>query len=275
MYTDSLKKSGSTLTILMIAVYIFRIAYSLSLLSPVRILLFVLTIGSAVQCESRRRMDRSVYFEKINANLSWTINSDTQSLLIELIAPISAPNAWMAFGLSDFGGMKGADIALISLYDHRIYDLHSEDFVMPIMDKVQNYELLYLEKMEDRVHTVAQFKRRLVACDEEDYSIKTDRTKHQLMIAYNDNDPFLSTTTNSKLNIIRHQYQQRKEVNLFFDEDLFLHQTAADESFYDFILKNHTILQSDGDTQYWFVFVETFISFVSENKMSYTKVYIY
>ena len=172
-------------------------------------------------------------------------------MFVELIAPISRSDSWMAFGISDTGGMKGADIALISLYDHRIYDLYSEDFIIPKMDKIQNYELLYLETMEDGLRSVAQFKRRLLACDKEDFTIKTDRRRHELMIAYNEYDPLLSMTTNSELHIMRHQYQQRKEVNLFSDEDLFLPQTGDEELFEDFILENLTISQSDGNTQYW------------------------
>ena len=201
------------------------------------------------------RMDRTEYFENIRANISWTINMDIQSIFVELTAPVSSSNAWMAFGISDTGGMKGADIGLISLYHHRIYDLHSVDFEIPTMDKVQNYELLHLETvaMDDGKYTIAQFKRRLIACDEEDFSIKSDRLKHNLMIAYNDDDPLLPSTTNYKLNIIRHLYQQRKEINLFLDEDLFLPQKNEDEPFDEFVLNNLKVSERGGNTQYWFV----------------------
>ena len=147
--------------------------------------------------------------------------------------------------------MKGADIGLISLYHGRIYDLHSVDFVIPKMDKIQNWELLYLETTDDGKYTVAQFQRRLLACDEEDFSIETDRLRHNVMIAYNGNDPLLPSTTNSELNIIRHQNQQRKEVNLFFDEPLFLPQTADDEPFADFVFENLIVSKDGGNTQYW------------------------
>ena len=208
---------------------------------------------NTVRSNSRRKMDRTEYFENIHANLSWTINMNTQSLFVELIAPVSASNGWVAFGISDTGGMKGADIGLISLYHQRIYDLHSVNFEVPTMDKVQNYELLYLETMDDGKYTIAQFKRRLIACDEEDFSIKSDRLRHNLMIAYNDNDPLLPTTTNYALNIIHHQYQQRKEINLFFDEDLFLPDTAADGLLKDFVVGDLFVSKQDGDTQYWSV----------------------
>ena len=184
---------------------------------------------------------------------------NTQSLFVELIAPVSASNAWLAFGISDTGGMKGADIGLISLYHQRIYDLHSVDFEMPTMDKVQNYELLYLETIDHNngKYTLAQFQRRLLACDEEDFSIRSDRLRHNLMIAYNANDPLLPSTTNYKINIIRHQFQQRKEVNLFYDEPLFLPQTDDDALFFDFALPSLSITKRDGNTQYWFVQTST------------------
>ena len=101
---------------------------------------------SAVRSSTRRKMDRFAYFEKIGANISWTISMETQYLFVELIAPVSSSNAWMAFGISDTGGMKGADIGLISLFHGRIFDLHAFDFILPRMDKVQNYELLYLQQ---------------------------------------------------------------------------------------------------------------------------------
>lgn len=200
-------------------------------------------------------MTRSVYFENARVNVSWSINMRTQSIFVELIAPVSGSNSWMAFGISDTGGMKGADIGLVSVYHHRIYDLHAVDFELPTMDKVQNYELLYLETMQETngKYTVAQFKRRLITCDVEDFAIETDRLRHNLMVAYNENDPLLSSTTNSNLQIIRHQYQQRKEVNLFYDEPLFLPQTDDDALFFDFVLPSLSITKRDGNTQYWFV----------------------
>ena len=65
-------------------------------------------------------LDRTKYFEEINVNFSWSINSKTQSIYIELIAPFINTNSWIAFGLSDVGGMKGADIGLISLHHGKI-----------------------------------------------------------------------------------------------------------------------------------------------------------
>eukprot|EP01084_Bolivina_argentea_P097651 175534_1 len=70
--------------------------------------------------QSRMRMDRNEYFQIIDTNVSWTINLNTLSIYIEIIAPISNDNGWVAFGISDTGGMKGADIGLFSLYHKQI-----------------------------------------------------------------------------------------------------------------------------------------------------------
>eukprot|EP01084_Bolivina_argentea_P087981 158838_1 len=89
--------------------------------------------------------DRFTYFDTINVNMSWSIITSQQTIYIELIAPIKLLNSWIAFGISDNGGMIGADIALVSLYHNKIFDLHSNDFILPIMDKIQNWKLLYLK----------------------------------------------------------------------------------------------------------------------------------
>eukprot|EP01084_Bolivina_argentea_P025334 47100_1 len=127
-------------------------------------------------------MDRTVYFEKISVNFSWSINTDTSSIYIEIIAPLTTSNSWVAFGISDTGGMKGADIALISLYHESVYDLHSLDFAIPIMDKVQNFKLTHLQMSDAHKNVIIQFHRHLRSCDIEDYNIDTTRLKHHIMI---------------------------------------------------------------------------------------------
>ena len=198
----------------------------------------------------RMPMDRIEYFSKINVNLSWSINMDTQSMYIEMVAPISISDdfSWIAFGLSDTGGMKGADMALISLYHEKVYDLHSVDFVLPQMDKIQNWKLMLLERFD--THSIIQIKRHLLTCDEEDFGIKTDRLKHNLMIAYNKNDQLLQDTVDWRLSISQHPYYERKEVNLFVKETLFLEQND-DKSYIDYTMGNLTLSATNGITQYF------------------------
>eukprot|EP01083_Nonionella_stella_P139471 425460_1 len=196
----------------------------------------------------RRRMDRFESFSQINVNLSWSINIRTQSMYVELIAPVTSRNSWIAFGISDSGGMKGADIALISLYHKTIYDLHSLDFVEPIMDKVQNYELRYLKVLNK--HTIVQFARKLVTCDADDYDLDTTTLRHNILIAYHANDPRLHKTKDYQLYISRHQVTQTKPISLYIKSSLFTASSESVHSFIDIAVDEYLLLnQSDGTTQ--------------------------
>ena len=194
-------------------------------------------------------MDRTEYFPKIDVNVSWSINTDTQSIYIELIAPIFDDLSWIAFGLSDTGGMKGADMALVSLYDDSVYDLHSIDFVLPQMDKIQNWKLMHLER--GQTHSLIQMKRRLLTCDEEDFSIKTDRAKHNLMIAYHPKDYVLPETTEWKLKISQHPFYERRQVSLFVDDGIFMAHNDENENYIDYTIDSLTVSKTEGVSQYW------------------------
>ena len=173
---------------------------------------------------------------------------ETHSIYVELIAPIVDDLSWIAFDLSDTGGMKGADMALVSLYHESVYDLHSVDFVLPKTDKIQNWKLMHLERGQS--YSVIQMKRHLLTCDEEDFAIKTDRTKHNLMIAYNPRDYLLPETVDWKLRISQHPHYERKEVNLFVKESLFLEQNE-DKYYIDYTINNLMLSKTNGITQYF------------------------
>ena len=102
-------------------------------------------------------LDRIEYFDKVNMNLSWTIDTQTNEIFIQITAPsfiMQNDNSWIAFGISDNGGMKGADIGLYSLYHDKIYDLHSNDFVLPLMDKIQNWKLQKSEISDEEFSSI-------------------------------------------------------------------------------------------------------------------------
>ena len=90
-----------------------------------------------------------------------------------------------------------------------------------------------------------------MSCDAEDKSITTDRLRHSILIAYHTDDPLLAMTTKSQLSISRHSHQQRKDINLFFDEDLFMSQTE-EEQHIDYVMDDLILRQGDGNTQYWY-----------------------
>ena len=151
--------------------------------------------------------------------------------------------------------MKGADIGLISLYHQKIYDLHSNDFTLPIMDKIQNWNLDYFEVNNDQI--IIQFNRYLITCDSEDYDIDTKRLKHHIMIAYNSNDELLSQSTDSMLSISQHSNTERKEISLFLKEDLYLNQLSNhdtinnDNNYIDYTIQNDLFIsKKDGNTHY-------------------------
>ena len=230
----------------------------------------------AFSCSGIRFLhDRQTYFSDINVNVSWSIIEETQSIYIEIIAPVSDEMGWFAFGLSENSGMKGADIALISLYHEKVFDLHSYDFVLPEMDKIQDWQLESLIINAENGISIAQISRHLLTCDYEDFRIKTNPFHHYILIAYNEYDSYLKSTTDMELSIGIHSRKETKEVNLFIDEDLLINgvtnidinptnidddyvYNATDDSDYDyndyyleFLTKNGTIdVIKSGGTQY-------------------------
>ncbi len=171
---------------------------------------------------------------------------DLLTISVDIIASIYDTTSWVAFGLSDTGGMKEADIALVSLYHNTIYDLHSQDFVLPFMDKVQNWKLLYLDTFDD--HTRIQMQRDLLTCDSEDFDINQHILEHQVMMAYNLKDKLLPSTTNYKLNIMQHQYYQAKAISLFLPSTT---QTAPD-TYIDFMFEEDKYIHASEDTTHYF-----------------------
>ena len=182
----------------------------------------------AFSCNATRFLhDRHAYFSDINVNVSWSIIEKTQTIYIEIIAPVSDETAWFAFGMSENSGMKGADIALISLYHEKVFDLHSDDFVLPKMDKIQDWKLESLHINRENGISIAQISRHLLTCDFEDFRIKTNPFHQYILIAYNEHDSYLESTTNMKLSISIHTRKETKEVNLFIDEDLLINDVTT------------------------------------------------
>ena len=92
-----------------------------------------LALSFAVSTLLATGFDRTVYFEEVNVSLSWNLLLDKGEVVFELSAPISSgKDSWMGLGISHFGSMKGADIALIAMTSDgrsKIYDLWSEDYM--------------------------------------------------------------------------------------------------------------------------------------------------
>ena len=61
--------------------------------------------------QERIALDRMEYFAKVDVNLSWSINVEAQKIYVEIIAPVAdePQNQWIAFGISDTGGMNNSN----------------------------------------------------------------------------------------------------------------------------------------------------------------------
>lgn len=100
--------------------------------------------------------------------VSW-IDSDPEYVTIEMKGP---NRGYIAIGFSPSGGMAGADMFVgwvDSTGTPHILDMYGTHNGQPVLDKVQNLELL--GGKEDENGTTIVFRRKWDTCDEEDYPI--------------------------------------------------------------------------------------------------------
>lgn len=109
------------------------------------------------------------------SDLRWTV--DLESLQITLQWTSSVDAEWTAFGISENGGMKGADIALIKhLPDDsfEVQDMYSDKYGLPTQDLVTNVELLEATH-DDEGRMVVTIRRDLETCDGQDIKLEPHR----------------------------------------------------------------------------------------------------
>ncbi|KAJ3038472.1 hypothetical protein HDV00_000569 [Rhizophlyctis rosea] len=85
-------------------------------------------------------------------------------------------NSWFALGLSENGGMKGADITVISTDSNnklQAQDYFSEAFAMPQLDSSQDVTLDASRSSSSGNSTTAVWSRPLDTCDDHDFDILT------------------------------------------------------------------------------------------------------
>eukprot|EP01084_Bolivina_argentea_P072062 130883_1 len=190
--------------------------------------------------------------------MSWSVNSEEQSVSFELIVPVYLQSSWIGFGISGTGGMSGADIAIITLNDGgMIYDTYSKDYTQPKLDKIQDWKLEYLHIDNDDKMTTVRFSRYLITCDEEDNELNPDQFRHFIMVAYHVNDPLIHDLSMTNFHFSKHQRKQSKLIALWLKEDLFLNDlkdpTVKRNTLYlDIVQPNITIdVENGGGGQYW------------------------
>jgi hypothetical protein len=121
---------------------------------------------------------------------------------------------WVGLGFGVNGGMEGADI-VIGWVDSsgiaHIKDTFASGFSTPVIDEIQNVELLSAIEIDD--YTIIKFKRKLNTCDEkQDVEIKSET--NYLLFAWHDNDPNLENVNW----IAKHKKNNRfSRVTMLFD----------------------------------------------------------
>ncbi|CAG0917546.1 unnamed protein product [Notodromas monacha] len=117
--------------------------------------------------------------------LSW----DVDDVAAEITFNVSAKtNGWVGVGFTPSGGMKDADIIVMWIADGEVHfsDRHATRQQVPIVDEVQNYELL--DASEIGGTTFFSFRRSIDTCDiTQDYFIE-DGTS-QIIYAFGETDP--------------------------------------------------------------------------------------
>ncbi|KAJ3024574.1 UNVERIFIED_CONTAM: hypothetical protein HDU68_007999 [Siphonaria sp. JEL0065] len=112
--------------------------------------------------------------------LHWAIKNDSDITFGVDAGVASNSNAWVGVGISEMGGMFGADIWLLKRNDSGGYDIQdsfSMTSALPVEDTIQNVQLLSQPTPSD-TNTAFTFTRRLKTCDEADHEIIEGQNYH-------------------------------------------------------------------------------------------------
>ncbi|GFU45377.1 DBH-like monooxygenase protein 1 [Nephila pilipes] len=153
-------------------------------------------------------------------------------------------HGYVGFGLSPNGGMAGSDIVTGWINDGQVFfqDRHATGNIMPVIDKIQNWNLL--SGSENNTHTVLVFRRKLDTCDKDDRKIDDSTTR--LIYAYSDEDP-------PSENALQYHFKNRGTKSVLLLQLKRSNQTKIDKStltYWDVLSPNFTI-PSNSSTMYW------------------------
>ncbi|KAJ3294503.1 hypothetical protein HK104_003541 [Borealophlyctis nickersoniae] len=106
-------------------------------------------------------------------------------------ATVDVDKAWIALGISDNGGMNGADITVIQDRNGKLVarDYWAETFGLPELDKNQNVEIDSSKSSRGNGVTTAVWKRPLTTCDSQDQPI-VENVTHAVIWAIGSSDEF-------------------------------------------------------------------------------------
>ena len=164
-------------------------------------------------------LERSVEMPAGCQPLKWTVDIERQKIRFQVTSDPGAD--WVAVGLSENGGMKGADMMIVKddAYDgdgnepsFEILDSISLDYVRPEPDVLQNVKMLQASRDDDD-RIVAVLERDLYTCDLDD--LRVEPYKQHVICA--------SGRLDSKGTISYHGRQRSSAlVNLMLDEELLM-----------------------------------------------------
>lgn len=117
--------------------------------------------------------------------LHWTINDTVLTLGLE----VDGQPGWIGFGLSEAGGMAGADIVTVEQlsydsHDWTVIDRRAAAFAEPQGDRQQDYRLTS-DVLQDASSTAVVLQRRLTTCDDNDLTVNPG-VKQNVIWAYGD-----------------------------------------------------------------------------------------
>lgn len=148
-------------------------------------------------------------------DVQWTVDAENKELLLSWKSKESAE--WTAFGISDFGTMKGADMIIVKQQGSSfvVEDRYSTEKVTPELDILQNVELMFAGYDEENRLAVV-VRRSLDTCDGHDIAVQS----HQQYIVCSSGD--LDDGTGE---ISYHGSQRSSGVtNFLVEEDLLFNQ---------------------------------------------------
>ena len=180
----------------------------------------IMEIGHGENGNAITLFERSVTMQGPGCqNVKWTVDKEEMKITFQVESAQGAD--WVGIGISENGGMKGADIAIVkktlssavTASDFIVDDRFSFDFTIPKQDTLQNVELLYTKFRESDQRIVAVIRRDLNTCDLEDYRVEAH--KQHLICA--------SGSVDSDGQILYHGPNNANAfVNLMLDEGLLL-----------------------------------------------------
>lgn len=116
-------------------------------------------------------------------SLRWKYTNDAVTIAVDAKAA-----GWVAVGLSDNGGMYGADVWVFRTVNGRdiLEDRFSDAFATPKLDAVQNLQLLQSSRVNGR--TIFTFTRPVSNCDDQNNDFRIPNVTSHVIYAWSDSD---------------------------------------------------------------------------------------